>query len=295
MATERADRSRGTHPGQREKVTLTTLQERKAAKEPVTWLTAYDYPTALLMDRAGVEMILVGDSVGMTVLGYETTLPVTMEQMLVFASAVCRAVEYAFVIGDMPYMSYQVNHDEAVRNAGRFMAECGTDAVKLEGGARVASTIEAITSAGIPVMAHIGLTPQSHTQLGGFKAQGRTAESARTLIEEAKILEGAGAFAILVECVPSEVASVIAERAEVPVYGIGSGASVDGQLLIVHDVLGLFERFTPKFVKRYANLAETLVDAFSSYCAEVKAGEFPQPEHFYSMRTGEIDLLQQEP
>jgi 3-methyl-2-oxobutanoate hydroxymethyltransferase len=275
----------------RKKVTLTTLYERRAAREPVPWLTAYDYPTALLMDRAGVEMILVGDSVGMTVLGYETTLPVTMDEMLTFTSAVCRAVEFAFVIGDMPYMSYQVSCEEAVRNAGRFMAECGTDAVKLEGGARVAPVIEAITNAGIPAMAHIGLTPQSYTQLGGFKAQGRTAEAGQRLIEEAKVLEDAGAFGILVECVPAEVAGVIWERAEVPVYGIGSGAGLDGQLMIVHDMLGLFERFRPKFVKRYANLSEILVEAFSTYCAEVESGAFPKPEHFYTMKDGESKRL----
>lgn len=275
----------------REKITLATLAERKAQGEPVTWLTAYDYPTALLMDRAGVEMILVGDSLGMTVLGYPTTLPVTMEEMLVFTKAVCRAVTHAFVVGDMPFMSYQVSCEEAIRNAGRFMAQAGTDAVKLEGGARVASTIEAITNAGIPVLGHIGLTPQSYTQLGGFKAQGRTAKAAAQLIEDARVLEEAGACAILVECVPAEVAGAIHERATIPIYGIGSGASVDGQLLVSHDVLGLFERFTPKFVKRYANLSEALVEAFSSYCSDVKSGRFPQPEHCYSMRHGELDGL----
>lgn len=252
----------------------------------------YDYPTARLMDRAGVEMILVGDSVGMTVLGYETTLPVTMNEMITFTSAVCRAVEFAFVVGDMPYMSYQVSHDEAVRNAGRFMAECGADAVKLEGGARVASTVEAITNAGIPVLAHIGLTPQSYTQLGGFKAQGRTAEAGRALIADAKVLEGAGAVAILVECVPPEVTGVITEAARVPIYGIGSGDACDGQLMIVHDMLGLFERFQPKFVKRYANLSETLQQAFSAYIADVKSGEFPKPEHFYAMKEAESAKLQ---
>jgi 3-methyl-2-oxobutanoate hydroxymethyltransferase len=276
---------------QREKVTLTTLYERKAAREPVTWLTAYDYPTALLMDRAGVEMILVGDSLAMTVLGHDTTLPVTMDEMVVFTSAVCRAAEYAFVVGDMPYMSYQVSTQEAVRNAGRFMAECGTDAVKLEGGRRVARTIEAVSNAGIPVFAHIGLTPQSYTQLGGFKAQGRSAEAGLRLIDDARVLEEAGACAILVECVPAEVAGLIAERAAIPVFGIGSGSACDGQLLISHDVLGLFERFTPKFVKRYVDLSEIMLAAFSSYCADVKHGEFPRPEHFYSMRDGESERL----
>jgi 3-methyl-2-oxobutanoate hydroxymethyltransferase len=290
-ATTEAQEHSGPALESRRKITLNTLQDMKARKEPVTWLTAYDYPTALLMDRAGIEMILVGDSVGMTVLGYETTLPVTMNEMITFTAAVCRAVEFGFVIGDMPYMSYQVSPEEAVRNAGRFMAECGTDAVKLEGGARVAPVVEAITNAGIPVMAHIGLTPQSYTQLGGYKAQGRTADSGIRLIEDATVLEEAGAFAILVECVPAEVAGAITERARVPVYGLGSGDACDGQLMIVHDMLGLFERFVPKFVKRYANLSAALLDAFSAYVGEVKSGEFPKPEHFYTMVDGEAERL----
>lgn len=277
----------------REKVTLRTLNEMKARHEPVSWLTAYDYPTALLMDRAGVEMILVGDSAGMTVLGLETTLPVTMDQMVTFAAAVCRAVEYAFVVGDMPYMSYQVSIEEAIRNAGRFMAECGTDAVKIEGGARMAPVIEAITNAGIPVLGHIGLTPQSYTQQGGFRAQGRTEAAGRTLIEDAHVLEQAGACAILLECIPDEVAAIITERATIPAYGIGSGRHVDGQLMIVHDMLGLFERFVPKFVKRYANVSPILLEAFSQYRSDVKDRAFPQPEHIYSMVAGEADKLQQ--
>ncbi len=277
----------------REKITLRTLYEMKARHEPVSWLTAYDYPTALLMDRAGVEMILVGDSAGMTVLGLETTLPVTMDQMVTFTAAVCRAVEYAFVIGDMPYMSYQVSIEEAIRNAGRFMAECGTDAVKIEGGARMAPVIEAITNAGIPVLGHIGLTPQSYTQQGGFRAQGRTEAAGRTLIEDAQVLEQAGACAILLECMPDEVAAIITERATIPAYGIGSGRHVDGQLMIVHDMLGLFERFVPKFVKRYANVSPILLEAFSQYRSDVKDRAFPQPEHIYSMVAGEADKLQQ--
>lgn len=277
----------------RAKITLTTLNEMRDRKEPVSWLTAYDYPTALLMDRAGVEMILVGDSAGMTVLGLETTLPVTMDQMITFTAAVCRATEYAFVVGDMPYMSYQVSTEEAIRNAGRFMAECGTDAVKIEGGARMAPAIEAITNAGIPVLAHIGLTPQSYTQQGGFKAQGRTEVAGQTLIEDARVLEQAGACAILLECIPDEVAKIITERAAIPVYGIGSGGHVDGQLMIVHDMLGLFERFVPKFVKRYANVGPILHEAFSQYRSDVKDRSFPQPEHIYSMVDGEAEKLQQ--
>lgn len=278
---------------QRAKITLTTLYELRERGEPVSWLTAYDYPTALLMDRAGVELILVGDSAGMTVLGYETTLPVTMDQMITFTAAVCRAVTYAFVIGDMPYMSYQVSAPEAVRNAGRFMAECGTDAVKLEGGSRMAPMIEAITNAGIPVFGHIGLTPQSAAQLGGYRAQGRTAEAGRRLVEEARALEEAGACAILLECIPAEVAGVIHGRAGIPIYGLGCGSDCDGQLMIVHDMIGLFERFVPKFVKRYANLSPILLEAFARYREEVKTGAFPQPEHLYSMQEGEVEKLRE--
>ena len=276
---------------ERQKITIPKLLAMKAQREPVSWLTVYDYPTALLMDRAGVEMMLVGDSLGMTMLGYQTTLPVTMDQMIAFTAAVCRAVKYAFVIGDMPYMSYQISKEEAIRNAGRFMSECGTDAVKLEGGARVAPIVEAINNAGIPVMGHIGLTPQSYTQLGGFKAQGRDIETARKLIADAAALEEAGAFAILVECTPAPVAKIIHERVKIPVFGIGSGPHVDGQLMIVHDALGLFERFTPKFVKRYANLSPILLEAFTHYHTDVKAKKFPQPEHFYTMAEGELEKL----
>ncbi len=276
---------------ERPKITIPKLYEMKAHKEPVSWLTCYDYPTALLMDRAGVEMILIGDSLGMTMLGYPTTLPVTMGVMITFTAAVCRAVKYAFVIGDMPYMSYQISKEEAIRNAGRFMSECGTDAVKLEGGARMAPLVRAITDAGIPVMGHIGLTPQSASQLGGYKAQGRDAETALRLIADAEALEEAGAFAILLECIPAPVAKIIHERVKIPVYGLGSGQDVDGQLMIVHDMIGMFERFTPKFVKRYANLSPILVEAFSRYREEVKSAKFPQPEHCYAMTAGELEKL----
>jgi 3-methyl-2-oxobutanoate hydroxymethyltransferase len=278
---------------EREKITIPKLNEMKERGEPITWLTAYDYPMALLMDRAGIEMILVGDSAGMTMLGYKTTLPVTMEQMITFTAAVCRAVKYAFVIGDMPYMSYQASIEEAIRNAGRFMAECGTDAIKLEGGARVAHIVQAINEAGIPVMGHIGLTPQSYTQLGGYKAQGRDAETAHRLIRDAEILEEAGAFAILLECIPAEVAAIIRERASIPILGLGSGSDVDGQLLIVHDMLGLFESFTPKFVKRYADLTSIILEAFERYRGEVKERGFPRPEHFYKIPEEELRKLRE--
>jgi 3-methyl-2-oxobutanoate hydroxymethyltransferase len=276
---------------ERRKVTIPTLYEMKAKKEPITWLTAYDYPTALLMDRAGIEMILVGDSGGMTMLGYPTTLPVTMDQMVTFTAAVSRAVDYAFVVGDMPYMSYQISIPEAIRNAGRLMSEGSADCVKLEGGARMAPVIRAITDAGIPVMGHIGLTPQSASQLGGYKAQGRTAESAKEIISDAKILEAAGAFAILLECIPAEVAGLVTERSSVPMLSLGSGDRCDGQLMIVHDMLGLFERFTPKFVKQYANLGAAELEAFTAYRNDVKAKTFPQPEHFYKMAAGEAEKL----
>jgi len=276
---------------EREKITIPKLYEMKERGEPISWLTAYDYPTALLMDRAGIEMILVGDSAGMTMLGYKTTLPVTMDEMITFTAAVCRAVRCAFVIGDMPYMSYQASLEEAIRNAGRFMAECGTDAIKLEGGARVAHIVRAITEAGIPVMGHIGLTPQSYTQLGGYKAQGRDARTARQLIEDAKALQDAGAFAILLECIPADVAAIIHEEVDVLVLGLGSGDRVDGQLMIVHDMLGLFESFTPKFVKRYADLSPIILDAFRRYRKEVKDREFPQPEHFYKIPEEELKKL----
>ncbi len=276
---------------ERRKVTIPTLYEMKANKEPITWLTAYDYPTALLMDRAGIEMILVGDSGGMTMLGYPTTLPVTMDQMVTFTAAVSRAVDYAFVVGDMPYMSYQISIPEAIRNAGRLMSEGSADCVKLEGGARMAPVIRAITDAGIPVMGHIGLTPQSASQLGGYKAQGRTAESAKEIIDDAKILETAGAFAILLECIPAEVAGLVTERSSVPMLSLGSGDRCDGQLMIVHDMLGLFERFTPKFVKQYANLGAAELEAFTAYRDDVKTKAFPQPEHFYKMAAGEAEKL----
>lgn len=279
---------------ERQKITIPKLYEMKAKKEPVSWLTVYDYPTALLMDRAGIEMLLVGDSLSMTMLGYQTTLPVTMDVMVTFTAAVSRAVKYAFLIGDMPYMTYQISKEEAIRNAGRFMAECSTDAIKLEGGARVAPVVEAVNNAGIPVMGHIGLTPQSYTQLGGYKTQGRDIETARKLIADAEALEAAGVFAILLECVPAPVAKIIHERVKVPIYGLGCGCDVDGQLMIVHDMIGMFERFTPKFVKRYANLNPILLEAFSRYRAEVKSEKFPQPEHFYAMAPGELEKLERQ-
>ena len=276
---------------ERRKIDIPYLYEKKEQGEKISWLTAYDYPTALYEDRAGIEMILVGDSGVMTMLGHKTTLPATMDQMIWMTQAVTRAVKYAFVVGDMPYMSYQVSKEEAIRNAGRFMAECGADAIKMEGGAPVADILSAIVKAGIPVMGHIGMTPQFAAQLGGYKRQGQDAEAARKLIQDAKTLEEAGAFAILLEAMPAQVAGLITKDMKIPAYSIGAGPECDGQLLIVHDILGLFELFKPKFVKRYAQLGEEMVEAFTKYKAEVKAGKFPQPEHCYNMPEEEFKKL----
>jgi 3-methyl-2-oxobutanoate hydroxymethyltransferase len=276
---------------QRKKVTTHTLRQKKARGEPITMLTAYDYPTALALDRAGVDSILVGDSLGMVVLGYDNTLPVTMDDMLHHCQAVARGAKTAHLIGDMPFMSYQVSPLEAVRNAGRFLQEAGMDAVKLEGGRDVASTIEAIVAAGIPVMGHIGLTPQSVHKLGGYKTQGKTAEAAKRLIEDAHILEEAGCYGIVLEAVPDRVAELISHRLHIPTIGIGAGAGCDGQVLVTHDLLGLFDRFTPKFVKKYANLHAQMRTAFVDYIADVQQHQFPGPEHSHTMEDDEFREL----
>ncbi|MGC9529312.1 MAG: 3-methyl-2-oxobutanoate hydroxymethyltransferase [Candidatus Bipolaricaulaceae bacterium] len=265
----------------RSKVTIPDLYAMVERGEPITFLTAYDYPTALLEDRAGMDMILVGDSGAMCLLGHNSTLAATMDFMITITAAVSRAAARAFVVGDMPYMSYQPSDAVAIENAGRFIAAGGADAVKLEGGARMAARVEAIAGAGIPVMGHIGLTPQAASAIGGLKAQGRDAATARQLVDDARVLEEAGAFAILLEAIPARVAELITHRAGVPILSIGSGSGCHGQLLIVHDILGLFEAFTPKFVKRYAELAPIMEQAFRDYIGEVKAGAFPTPDHEY--------------
>ncbi|MEF8798142.1 MAG: 3-methyl-2-oxobutanoate hydroxymethyltransferase [Candidatus Bipolaricaulota bacterium] len=273
----------------REEVNINYLYEKKEEGEKISWLTAYDYPTAQYEEKAGIEMILVGDSGGMTLLGYDSTLPVTMDEMAVMTKAVTRATDKTFVVGDMPYMSYQASKEDAIKNAGRFMGECSTDAVKLEGGKRMAPTVEAMVDAGVPVIGHIGMTPQSAAQLGGYKSQGTDAETARQLIEDAKALEDAGAFAVLLEAVPSRVTELIYKEADVPIYGIGAGPTNDGELLIVQDILGLFELFKPRFVKRYADLGEEMVDAFQRYRSEVKEGVFPAEEHSYNIPDEEFE------
>lgn len=275
---------------ERKKITILDLQEMKRKKEKITFLTGYDYPIASLEDKAGIEIILVGDSLGMTVYGHKTTLPVTMEQMLYHTEAVCRAVKYAFVIGDMPYMSYQANFEDAIKNAGKFM-RLGCDAIKLEGGVNVAPIVEKIVQAGIPVMGHIGMTPQSMALFGGYKVQGKKADMAKKLIEDAKALEKASAFSVLLECIPDKVGKIITESLKIPVLSIGAGPDCDGQLIIVNDLIGLFEFFTPKFVKKYANIAPILSEAFQNYYKEVKDGTFPTSEHCYSISNEEYETL----
>ncbi len=252
-----------------------------------SWLTAYDYPTARFAEEAGLDLLLVGDSLGMCVYGYEGTVPVTMDQCIVHSQAVRRGAPNTFVIGDMPFMSYQKSDEDAVANAGRFLKEAMVDAIKLEGGRRVITRIKAILDAGVVVCGHIGLTPQSSGQLGGHKAQGRTAESAQALIEDALAIEEAGAQLLLLEAVPPEVAGFIAKRLTMPVYSIGAGPDCDGQLLIVSDMIGQFQAFTPKFVKKYADVAGVVTSAMKAYVQDVKSGAFPADEHCYHMLEGE--------
>jgi 3-methyl-2-oxobutanoate hydroxymethyltransferase len=242
-------------------------------------LTAYDYPMALALDKAGIDTILVGDSLGMVVLGYNNTLPVTMEEMLHHCRAVSRGARAALLIGDMPFMSYQVSVEDAVRNAGRFLQEAGMDGVKLEGGRERIETIQKIISVGIPVMGHIGLTPQSVNLLGGFRPQGRDATTARRLYEDALLLEEAGCFSIVLESVPARLAEFITQRLKIPTIGIGAGANCDGQILVTHDILGMFDRFTPRFVKQYTNLHMEIFQAFSHYIKDVQERQFPSEEH----------------
>lgn len=262
------------------KKTISDFVKMKREKQQVAWITAYDYPTASFAGQAGMDMILVGDSLGMVVLGYQGTNPVTMDDCISHCQAVRRGAPNTWVVGDMPFMSYQVSDEEAVRNAGRFIKEAAMDCIKLEGGVRVASRIRAITDAGIPVIGHIGLTPQSTGQLGGFKAQGRDVKGARLVIEDALAVREAGAYALLVEAIPPEITAFLMKKLDIPVYGIGAGPA-DGQLLICSDMLGLFQAFTPKFVKRYANLAEEEIRAFKEYVSDVRNGQFPAEEHVY--------------
>lgn len=273
------------------KNTVSTFREQKAKGEKISMLTAYDYSTAKLMDEAGINGILVGDSLGMVMLGYEDTLPVTMEDMIHHTAAVCRGAKNTLVVGDMPFISYQVSVEEAVYNAGRLMKEGRCQAVKLEGGASVCPQIRAITNASIPVMAHIGLTPQSINAFGGFKVQGKSEEAAKKLLEDAKAVEEAGAFAVVLECVPAKLAELISKSISIPTIGIGAGAGCDGQILVYQDMLGLFSDFTPKFVKKYANVGEMMTQAFRDYIADVQEGSFPAPEHTFAISEDVIKKL----
>ena len=273
------------------KNTVSTFREQKAKGEKISMLTAYDYSTAKLMDEAGINGILVGDSLGMVMLGYEDTLPVTMEDMIHHTAAVCRGAKNTLVVGDMPFMSYQVSVEEAVYNAGRLMKEGRCQAVKLEGGASVCPQIRAITNASIPVMAHIGLTPQSINAFGGFKVQGKSEEAAKKLLEDAKSVEEAGAFAVVLECVPAKLAELISKSISIPTIDIGAGAGCDGQILVYQDMLGLFSDFTPKFVKKYANVGEMMTQAFRDYIADVQEGSFPAPEHTFAISEDVIKKL----
>jgi len=275
----------------RTKVTTRTLLAKKQHGEVITMLTAYDYPTALAVDQAGIDAILVGDSLAMVVLGYENTLPVTMADMLHHCRAVARGAHFAFLVGDMPFMSYQVSVEQAVRNAGRFLQEAHMDAVKLEGGRERLEAVRAVVAAGIPVMGHVGLTPQSVHQLGGFRSQARTADAARRLLEDAQMLQEAGCFSLVIESVPARLAAMVSQRLEIPTIGIGAGGGCDGQVLVTHDLLGFFDRFTPRFVKKYADLHKETARALSSFHADVIARTFPAEEHSIEMPDEEWKAL----
>ena len=276
---------------ERKKMTPVDIQALKAAGRKITMLTAYDYPMALLEDRAGIDIILVGDSLGMTVLGYENTVPVTMDEMIHHTKAVARGAKYALILGDMPFMSYNTCEKDAILNAGRFLKEGKADAVKLEGGAGVKDIVRAMVRAGIPVMGHIGLTPQTISMLGGFKVQGKDAKAAQKIIDDARTLEDVGAFSVLLEAIPAPIAERITEHLRVPTIGIGAGVHCDGQVLVVHDMLGLFDRFTPKFAKRYINLTELILNAFESYREEVSRGEFPTDQHSFHIDEKELSKI----
>ena len=275
---------------EREKITIRTLFNKAAKNEPITWLTCYDYPTAYLQEEAGIDMILVGDSLGMTMLGYDGTLPVTMEDMIRHTQAVRRGAPQAFLVGDMPYMSYQPSNEDAVRNAGRFMAEAGCDAIKLEGGIAMAPRVKAITDAGIPALGHLGLTPQSVAALGGFRVQGRGAQQAKQIMDDAKALEEAGASLILLEMVPDRVTKMITEAADnCLIMSLGSGPDAHGQLLIYHDMFGLYPKFKPRMAKVYGNAGEVILKGLKGYVNEVGSKEFPQPENWFTIKDDEFE------
>jgi 3-methyl-2-oxobutanoate hydroxymethyltransferase len=265
------------------KMSIIALQEKKQRGEPITMVTAYDYPSALAAERAGIDTVLVGDSLGMVVLGYDSTVPVTMEDMLHHCRAVRRGSQTPYLIGDMPFMSYQADTGEAIRNAGRFLKDAGMDAIKLEGGREMAATVRAITDAGISVVGHIGFTPQSVSKLGGYRVQGRNAAAAQRLYEDALALQDAGAVMLVMEMVPDRLARYVSNHLSIPTIGIGAGAGCDGQVLVLHDLVGLFDRFTPRFAKRYANLFAEMESALVEYRDDVVNRRFPAAEHTFPM------------
>jgi 3-methyl-2-oxobutanoate hydroxymethyltransferase len=278
-------------PRKRARVTPATLMERKALGEPIAMITAYDYPSAQIAEEAGVDIVLVGDSGAMTVLGYPSTVPVTLDELLMLAAAARRGLQTPLLVGDMPFGSYEASDEQAIRNAQRFVKEAGCDAVKLERGGTTAERAAAIVGAGIPVMGHVGLTPQTATALGGYRSQGRTAERALDVFHDAQSLQDAGCFAVVFEAVPSALSEAIMPRMEIPVIGIGAGPATDGQVLVFHDLLGIYDGHTPRFVKRYADVRETMIKGVEAYVADVRERRYPAPEHGYTMAPDEIDRL----
>jgi 3-methyl-2-oxobutanoate hydroxymethyltransferase len=275
----------------RKKVSILDLMTKKKEGKKITMLTAYDFAMASFIDQMGIDMVLVGDSLGMVVLGYDSTVPVTMDEMIHHCKAVRRGTRYAFLVGDMPFMSYNISQEEGIRNAGRFLKEAGCEAVKLEGGSEVSGTVQAIVQAGIPVVAHIGLTPQTAGKLGGFKVQGKDLASAQELLDSALALEKAGACSIVMECIPDKLAGFISRSLKIPTIGIGAGPECDGQVLVTNDLLGLFEKFTPKFVKQYTKLFPKIKEVIDIYKQEVEGGIFPGPEHCFPMDEKDLSQL----
>lgn len=274
------------------KITVFDIQSKKEKRKPITMLTAYDYSSAMLVDEAKIDVILVGDSLAMVVLGLETTVPVTMEEMLHHCRAVARGTRRALLVGDMPFMSYQADVAEAVRNAGRFLKEAGMECVKLEGGREITATVKAIVDSGIPVMGHIGLTPQSVSKLGGYRVQGKTATDAKRLLDDAILLEKAGCFSIVLEAVPASIAEIISQKLHIPTIGIGAGPGCDGQVLVYHDLIGMFDRFKPKFVKQYTNVRQDILEAILTFAKDVDEGHFPAIEHTYPIARSQLELFQ---
>jgi len=276
-----------------DKVMITALAGMKREGKKITMITAYSYPQGLIVDQAGIDIVLVGDSLGMVELGYKDTVPVTMEEMLAHTKAVVRAVKRAHVVGDMPFMSYNISREQAITNAGVLYKDGGADSIKLEGGQEMAETVRAVVKAGIPVFGHIGLTPQTAALLGGFKVQGKSIDQARKVVEDAAALEEAGAFALILEAIPKQLAALITEKVKIPTVGIGAGIGCDGQVLVLHDMVGLFKRFTPKFVKVYADVFSIQLEAVKRFIGDVQGGSFPGEEHSFTMKEETIAELRQ--